>query len=208
MNYTFHLLERLRERKIYPAGVLDIGAHFGETADVVKIVFPSANLKLFEGNPYCEFTLKMRGYDCQMCLLGSGKDETATFFVNPDDLTSTGCSIYLEQSKCFALPEQITLPIHRLDDVIPENQRASYDFIKMDVQGAELDVLEGATEILKGIRFVFMEVSFQTYNKGAPLFAEVVGYMNKKNFVAVDMCDISWDKNTLSQCNVLFEKSP
>lgn len=208
MNYTFQLLERLRDRKIFPLGFLDIGAHFGETADTFKLIFPSANLKLFEGNPYCEFALKMRGYDTHICLLGSGKDKTATFFVNPDDLASTGCSIYLEQSKEFSSPEEMILPICRLDDVIPESRRQDYDFIKMDVQGAELDVLEGSAEILKGIRFVLMEVSFKSYNKGAPLFAEAVAYMNKKNFVAVDMCDISWDKNTLSQCNVLFEKSP
>ena len=47
-------------------------------------------------------------------------------------------------------------------------------FHNLDFQGAELDVLDGAPQVLADAEFVFMEVGVLEYNKGAPLFSETV----------------------------------
>jgi len=58
----------------------------------------------------------------------------------------------------------------RLDDV-PEIKGA--DFLKVDVQGAELDVLRGGPRLLAGALVVEVEAEFVQLYKGQPLFAEV-----------------------------------
>jgi FkbM family methyltransferase len=64
--------------------------------------------------------------------------------------------------------------------------------LKIDVQGAELDVLEGATETLSDTEYVVLETSLFQFFEGAPLFAEVVSFMAKRDFVAYDVLAIQY----------------
>jgi hypothetical protein len=57
----------------------------------------------------------------------------------------------------------------------------------MDVQGAELDVLKGAVEILKSCDHVILELQEVEYNKGAPLKQTVVEYMESQGFTNMGM---------------------
>lgn len=68
---------------------------------------------------------------------------------------------------------------HRLDD-IPEV--AGADYIKVDVQGGEVEVFAGATELLKGIVAIETEVEFVPLYKNQPLFAEVDQLLRKNGF--------------------------
>jgi FkbM family methyltransferase len=63
-----------------------------------------------------------------------------------------------------------SIETHRLDDV-PET--ASADYLKIDVQGAELDVLRGAPRLLAKALVVHTEVEFAPLYQEQPLFAEV-----------------------------------
>lgn len=76
--------------------------------------------------------------------------------------------------------ERLPVQTHRLDD-IPEVQGAS--FLKLDVQGAELDVITGATEVLKSALVVQAEVEFLPLYEGQPLFAEIDQAMRERGFV-------------------------
>ncbi|HYM10910.1 MAG TPA: FkbM family methyltransferase [Bryobacterales bacterium] len=67
----------------------------------------------------------------------------------------------------------------RLDD-IPEASEA--DFLKLDVQGAELDVLRGARKVLASAVAVQTEVEFVPLYKNQPLFAEVDQELRSRGF--------------------------
>jgi FkbM family methyltransferase len=75
---------------------------------------------------------------------------------------------------------QETIATHRLDD-IPE--AADPDFIKLDVQGAELDVMNGADKALAAAVVIHTEVAFVSGYKDAPLFAEVDQRLRRAGFV-------------------------
>jgi FkbM family methyltransferase len=68
----------------------------------------------------------------------------------------------------------------RLDDV---EQAEGADYLKLDVQGAELDVLLGAPRLLEHLVFVQVEVEFVPMYVGQPLFAEVDQALRKAGFL-------------------------
>jgi FkbM family methyltransferase len=166
-------------------------------------VWPAARKLLFEANPALESKLQKLGLPYRICLLGRAPG-TVDYYVDPKDPESTGNSIYLEQTPFFTQPNVMKLPMHRLDDVIDDP--AGYDFLKLDVQGAELDILAGATETLKSIKYLFTEVSLYEYNKGAPLFYEVHTAAAQLGFRMIDLCECTVIGPRLVQFNALFER--
>ncbi|MEQ9491457.1 MAG: FkbM family methyltransferase [Alphaproteobacteria bacterium] len=75
--------------------------------------------------------------------------------------------------------DRIPVETVRLDDVLDGQQP---DFLKMDVQGAELDVLTGAEKALETVQVVQTEVEFIELYKGQPLFADIDTAMRKAGF--------------------------
>ena len=76
----------------------------------------------------------------------------------------------------------------RLDDV-PELD--SCDYLLIDVQGAELDVLSGATETLRETAVVEVEVEFIPLYEGQPLFADVEIFLRERGFLLHSWIDVS-----------------
>jgi hypothetical protein len=56
------------------------------------------------------------------------------------------------------------------------------DVLKLDVQGAELDILRGAGALLDGVRALDLEVEFAPLYRGQPLFADVDAYLRERGF--------------------------
>jgi hypothetical protein len=69
-----------------------------------------------------------------------------------------------------------------LDAVKQSKNFPSPDLLKMDVQGAELDVLKGAIETLTSVKHIILELQVVEYNKGAPLRDAVIDYMDEQGF--------------------------
>ena len=76
----------------------------------------------------------------------------------------------------------------RLDDI---EEITACDFLKIDVQGAELDVLEGAVRTLARTAVVELEVEFVPLYEGQPLFAELDGFMRRNGFLLHRLVDVS-----------------
>ena len=80
--------------------------------------------------------------------------------------------------------------------------------IKVDVQGAELDVLDGTLETLNKTELVILEVSMFQLMKDAPQFYDVVVYMKNRGFVAYDVFGESFRPldGALGQIDIAFVK--
>ncbi len=76
----------------------------------------------------------------------------------------------------------------RLDDI---EEAKKCDFLKVDVQGAELDVLKGASRTLGHAAVVELEVEFVPLYEDQPLFAEIDSHMRSHGFLLHKFADIA-----------------
>ena len=82
------------------------------------------------------------------------------------------------------------VPAVTLDQVRREKGLEGPVLLKVDVQGAELDVLDGAPETLEDAEYVILESSFFRFFRGGPLIGDVVEYMGRRGFVLYDLMGI------------------
>ena len=80
--------------------------------------------------------------------------------------------------------ETLELVAERLDDIVAErSERADYNVLVLDVQGAELKVLKGAPELLARVDAVFTEVSSEPLYEGGCTFLEVTNLLAEAGLV-------------------------
>jgi len=97
----------------------------------------------------------------------------------------TGASLYVENTTHYAGPNLQVREIAtvRLDTLAAREQLPAPDLVKIDVQGAELEVLAGASATLAGASVLVVEVSLVDYNKRAPLMADLAD--SRSNTVSI-----------------------
>ncbi|MDP6574394.1 MAG: FkbM family methyltransferase [Rhodospirillales bacterium] len=191
-----------------PVLVLDIGAYSGAWTRAFKEIFPQAKVLMVEAQAPKEADLAkvkvdLPGTDYVIALLGREERDSVPFYLMKTPYGSTGSSVYEEQTSFDR--EKQDLPMTTLDRLTRDREEGPCGLLKLDVQGAELDVLDGAPRVLADVEFVFMEVGVVEYNKGAPLFAETVERMAKMGFVVFDLFEQHrLSGNVLFQIDVLF----
>ena len=84
-----------------------------------------------------------------------------------------------------------TIATTTLDAWAEANPDAPVDVLKVDVQGAELDVLRGGERLLRSVRALELEVEFQTLYEGQPLFGDVDAFLRERGFVLWRLRDIA-----------------
>ncbi len=113
-----------------------------------------------------------------------------TLYINNDDATS---SIYplnepfcadFEHLHTLKLASTASLETRRLDDVLPPE---TVEFLKLDIQGAELLALQSATKVLARTAAIHCEVEFDQIYAGQPLFHDVQKLLLERGFYLVDI---------------------
>lgn len=69
-----------------------------------------------------------------------------------------------------------------LNAFVADNGIGPIDFIKMDIQGAELDVLQGASHVLSAVLALVLELEFVPLYKDQPLLGDVDAYLREQDF--------------------------
>ncbi len=75
----------------------------------------------------------------------------------------------------------------------------SVDFIKIDTQGAELEILQGGRELVDSVLGLEIEVEFLDVYKNQPLFGDIDAWIRSKGFILFDISKIFGKRLTVSQ---------
>jgi FkbM family methyltransferase len=204
-NMFFHI-GHLRRLGYAPDVVVDVGAFEGEWTTNVLEIFPNAAFVMFEPQEakqplLDELCRTHRNVRLVPTILGNRTEDAVRFYE-----MESGSSIYEEQT---SHPRQVrAYPMQTLDAAMKTLSLPGEVFLKLDVQGAERDVLDGATETLARCSFLLLEASVLNFNADAPLLDELVQYLKDKGFVLFDVCDLRRKANgTLFQLDLLFARA-
>lgn len=198
-------LKRIKKLGFQPNYCLDIGAYEGTWTQGFKNIFPNCCILMIDGQREKEPILRKiksayANVDYQIALLGA-EEKIVTF-----NIYETASSVLTEHNVTNAKVEERTLST--LDSIIRQ-KNIKPDFIKIDTQGYEMEILKGGDNALLTAEFVLLEVSFLDIYINCPLAADVISYMQRKDFVIYDICTLMkrpLDK-ALFQADILFAKN-
>ena len=199
---TFHLTDIFSASQIPIVSVIDVGAMVeGRNIYDPLVDQGLANVVGFEPDPKQHARLaamKTQGLTYIQAFIGTGQPGTlyrcryngcsSLYKPDPDiiDLFSNiGAS---DPGGNFYVQEEIPVETIRLDDA-PGLPRC--DFLKVDVQGGELDVIVGAQRVLTETIVAQLEVEFVPLYKDQPLFAEIDLEMRNAGFLLHKLIDVN-----------------
>lgn len=94
---------------------------------------------------------------------------------------------FAELRGLFHVERQVPVETISLDDCLRTNDIDRVDFLELDTQGSELEILCGADEALAHTLGVQVEVEFSEMYVGQPLFADIDGFLRQRGFQLVDL---------------------
>jgi FkbM family methyltransferase len=140
--------------------LFDVGAYVGDYTCILKSNFPNAIIHSFEPcvESFNTLSAKMKTNNVFLHNFGFSKENTTSFlFKEPRFLFLN--SIYKRNLQRYNMDNSETesVTLKSIDSFCQENSISSIDFLKIDVEGAELDVLLGASKMLQNIQFIQFE---------------------------------------------------
>ena len=200
-------LEEVRDMGINPNAILDIGAHTGQFYGWAKRVWPMCPVFMIEANPLHErqlanMTFRMED-DYLIAALGDVEREV-TFYTRSDKPHTEGNSYYKE-ANYWDIPQLVQeskTKLQKLDNLFKDN--TTFDLVKLDTQGSELDILKGGKNLISRAKVVILEVSLIEYNEGAPTVEETIDYMNEIGFEERMSLGEHYDGETIVQKDLVF----
>lgn len=169
-NDHTRVMNRLKNQGFNPSVIYDVGSAVLHWAKCAKRVWPDAEVFLFDAWDKLEDFYKVRDYEYNIGVLGNEDGKVVNFYQN--DAHPWGNSYYKEIGTTGVFPESSARPktMMTLDSVVKERGWPNPDLVKIDVQGAERDVIEGALETFKDTKYLIVEMQHTNYNEGAPKY--------------------------------------
>ncbi len=174
---------------------LDVGAHLGQTT--VEFAQNSPWISVYAFEPNLKLAAQQFGTLENFTVIPmavTSRDGFADFYLNIADATSSLLTFNPDELREWIGGDQIKIekvvkvPTIRLDTFLNAMNIANVDYVKIDTQGADFDVVLSLGDRLKDVKKIKLEVAItpaQLYN-GAHSKVEIVDYLTQKGFVLVD----------------------
>lgn len=188
-------MDLLRSIGWSPSTVLDVGGFKGNWTRDMQRVFPRASFTVIEPNAHPE----LRSLNARVLYeVLSAERATVPWYSN----LSTGDSIHRETTRHYDAVVPTMRTTTTLDALFPTE---TFDFVKLDCQGAELEILRGGQQVLQGTEVLLLECAFAgIYNTGAPTFAETVQALDALGFAPLEIPELHRANGILCQIDLLY----
>lgn len=189
--------------------ILEAGAHFGEDTMRMKAIWPKCIVHAFEPHPdnyrrLIQATHGVSGIFCYPLAL-SDIIGTAKFY---RCRLHEGASSLLESCPAritfYNDQEPIMVQCLTLDEWARHNNVNHIDFCWLDMEGAELKMLQHASTILPTIRAIYIEVNFQEFRTGMVQYQDIKNFFSTHGFRQIWMTPGKIGLPEDQQANVLF----
>lgn len=193
--------------------ILDIGGGNGDTAAIFAKHFPKTKIVVME--PVKKNLANMAAVlsaNSNLVLIpkaAGSKTATEKIFIGRNQNASSFFEMKADdKSKLFSGDIEVadveSVEVVRIDDIVLASEKVS--ILKMDIQGAELDALKGASETLKRTSIVVLEVNNHDHYKGAPRYNEIDAYLCEQDFELFDIHPSTYDDGKLKEWDVIYRK--
>ena len=187
----FRSISKLKELGFNPSSIVDVGAYHGEWTKEMQEIFPNSLFLMVEPMSEKAALLEQMANDSngkirfEQALLAAQADQEVVFHQS-----ETASSVLAEHKENNDF-EKVTKKTTTLGLLLEKNQINKINFLKIDTQGYELEILKGATEALKNTDVVLLEVSLLDIHQNVPLLHEVCNFMYQYGFVTYDICSFT-----------------
>lgn len=165
--------------------IFDAGAHIGEWSHLVlEHTSNHCNLYSFEPIPYFfNKLIQAVGQKANCFNLGLSKTE-AELVINHYYIQAEGCSSLYDRKTLGNIPvKKINISVISLDKFCKDHAIKHIDFLKIDTEGAEWDILHGANRLISDKNIDFIQFEYGgTYSDANTTLAQVYAYLTNKNY--------------------------
>ncbi len=191
------ILRQLSLLGFRPKAIYDVGSSDGIWSAMANRVFPEAQFELFE--PLAEVSVDYRNSLASepwiSNLISNGrarihpvalgeKSGKCRMTVYPHAVGSTSLELDYEPTDA----KIIEVPMTSLNDLVKAKKLPVPSLIKLDTQGSELDILQGAESLLSQVEIVLCECwLFKGYGSKTPLWLDVANFLASKGLFIYDM---------------------
>jgi len=186
-----HKLKKVEVRTIF-----DVGANLGQTAIKFSNEFPNAKIHSFEpiSSTYNKLVQNTKDYSNVICnnfALGNevGETEISIFDEKDSGLNSlVGSNMNNKQDS-----KKEIIKISTIDEYLKANNIQNIDLLKIDTEGFEINVMNGAINAFKNnnVKLIFLEVGLDNkINKRHQYFVDIQSYLSEQNFVFVGFYEV------------------
>ena len=201
--------------------IFDIGAA-GQIMPRWLRIEPFLNYHGFEPDDRSRSELLRKKNNCISYIIydkivsNSGNDSTLYLCKTPTNSSTLSpnkefISLFSDSTR-FDVTGTTKLPTTKIDNLNVNN----IDFIKLDIQGGELNALKGAKNSLTKVLGLEIEVEFHEIYKNQPLYCDINSFMKENDFTFIDFPRlVRWDRDnvyqTVGQCvwgDSLYMRTP
>ena len=179
-----------------PLIYVDVGALWGVDNPIIEVMRNNQRLRVVGFEPDRDECDRLRAANPNDIYLPVGVgdvDGSRPFYVT----AFNACASFLEPDldvfgdlphrELFQVTSISAHPMRRMDSLIAEGALPQPDFMKIDAQGFELNVLKGLGDRIRDLLGIRLETQLRPIYKGQALFPEIYEWMRERGFILRDL---------------------
>jgi FkbM family methyltransferase len=212
---SLRLCRRLRLLGVRPSHVIDVGANVGQFAAAAMFHFPEAQIDSFEPLEQCQDALRSLAADHPQLTVHpvalGGELGRGRLHINSHSHSSSFRELTAAHLAAFPAAQVrgvATCPVTTLDAILADRPMRAPVLLKLDVQGYELEVVEGGCSVMSRVDFVLCEAPLVELYEGQASLPTLAEVFREAGLALVSPIDILTDKRSKPlQADILFARA-
>lgn len=184
--------------------VIDVGVLEG-TPPLYE-AFPEAELLLVEALPMyekaCRNIVKAHPGGGEVFMVAAGDADAAINIRYYPDLPAQSSILQTVVNKDIE-PREVEVPLRKLDTLFAGRDFSGDALLKIDTEGFEYNVIKGATETLKRVKYCITETSIRRRHENSYRFADLVALMKDNGFDLYDVLTVTRTKAMTPRASIM-----